>query len=223
MFERPARLGVEVQASVCETARSQNLQHTESGVVYVGRELVGVPAEEQISLVGVDGAEGAVHYRHPQLMLEGVSSQSGVVGLYVHLEIPGQAVLAQEVHAGCNVEVILVLSRLLGLRLNVEVAGEAVSAAIVARHCQEARKVVQFKAHVCVEQGLVALAPAPEHIAAGAELDSRVDAGPDLRRRNGKDVRTAARCRSGHELLSPKLLAVTQRHFLPCRSCNSRI
>ena len=49
VFEGRRVLASKFRPPFVKPPRSQDLQHTESGVVYVGRELVGVPAEEQIS------------------------------------------------------------------------------------------------------------------------------------------------------------------------------
>ena len=58
-------------------------------------------------------------------MLEGVTCESGVVHLDVHLEVLVQSVCAEESHNGLGVHVILVLCRLHRLRLDEERAVES--------------------------------------------------------------------------------------------------
>jgi hypothetical protein len=58
-------------------------------------------------------------------VLEGVAGERGVVGLDVELEVLLQAVGAQEGDAAGDVEVVLVLGRLLRLGLDQELALEA--------------------------------------------------------------------------------------------------
>ena len=87
-------LGIEIQAAVRKSAGLEHLQHAQGGLVDVGGELIGVPAQQQIALIGVDGAERPVDPRHGQLVLEGVARQGGVVGLDVQLEVLVQPVFA---------------------------------------------------------------------------------------------------------------------------------
>ena len=54
-----AHLGVEVQTAGLEAAHFQELQHDLRGHVNVGRELVGVPADQFVAGIGIDGAESA--------------------------------------------------------------------------------------------------------------------------------------------------------------------
>ena len=58
-------------------------------------------------------------------MLEGVAGERRVVGLDVELEMLVEAVGAQEGDAAGDVEIVLVLRRLLRLRLDEELALEA--------------------------------------------------------------------------------------------------
>jgi len=53
--------------------------HRERGVVDVRRELVGVPAEQQIAAVGVNRAEYSVGRAELQLVVERVTGESRVV------------------------------------------------------------------------------------------------------------------------------------------------
>ena len=134
-------------------------------------------------------------------MLEGMARQGGVVGLDVHLEIRRQVVLPQEVHAGSHIEVVLVLGGLLRLGLQIEIAGKADLAAVVTGHTQEAGHVVKLQPHVGVQQGVVALAAAPEYIAGGAQLHRGIQAGPDFSGGGGKHIGAAGGGGTGHELL----------------------
>ena len=89
------------------------------GQVDVGRELVGVPAEQQVAAVGVDRAEDPVRDGVGQLVVQRVAGERGVVGLDVQLELVLEAVSGEEAVERRRVEVVLVLGRLLRLRLDV--------------------------------------------------------------------------------------------------------
>mgnify|MGYP000025419401 CR=1 FL=1 len=52
-----ARLGVEVQTAVrADLAFGEDFPHDGGGLVQVGRELIHIPADELVTLVGVEGA-----------------------------------------------------------------------------------------------------------------------------------------------------------------------
>ena len=196
-----ASLGVEIQTAVGKAARLDDLVHTEGGIVNVGGELVGVPTQKHIALVGIDGAKDAVDGGHAELVLEGVACQSGMVGLNVHAEVVHETVGTQEVGTGSHVEVVLMFSRLLGLRLDVEVTREAVGAAVVAGQGQELTEIVQLQSHVGVDEGIVALAAAPEDVAGSAQLDGGVNACLDLTGGDGVHVGGGGGSRARHEHL----------------------
>ena len=106
------------------------------------------------------------------------------------------------------------LGGLLGLGLDIEVPLEAVGAAIVAGHGEEAGQVVQLQPHVGVEQGLIALAAAPEHIAGGAQLNGGVDTGLYLGGGHGKHVGAAGGGGPRHKLLVAKIVGGNPQAFL---------
>ena len=127
-------------------------EHALRGEIDVGRELVGVPAEQQVARVGVDRAERSGGGGDFQLVLHRVAGERGVVGLEVELEVLEEVVLAQEVQAGRGVGIVLVLGRFLRLGLDVELAGEADLLCVVDGHVQELREVVELALHVGVPQ-----------------------------------------------------------------------
>lgn len=113
---RTTRLGIEVEAAArADAALGENLPHDRGGLVEVNRELVDVPADELVALVGIDGAEHAGIAGDADLVLEGVASEVGVVALEVELEVLVQAVRLQERDGGRGVEVVLVGGGLLRL------------------------------------------------------------------------------------------------------------
>ena len=169
-----AQLGVEVEPAAAETARAQDRNHGESEFFDVGVKLVGVPAQQHVAGVGIDGAEHAVGGGDFDLMIEGVAGERGVVGLDVELEVLVEFVGAQEGDPGGHVEVVLVLGRLLGLGLDQELTGEADLLGVVDRQVQETSEVILFALHVGVEQGFITLAAAPEHVVLSAELNGTV-------------------------------------------------
>ena len=128
-----------------------------------------------------------------------MAGQRGVVGFDVHLEVPVQPELAQEADGRRRVIVVLVLHGLLGLGLDEEVALEADLAAIVARHAHQGGDVLQLKLHVGVQQGLIALAAAPEHIALAAQLDGQFQGLLHLRRGKAVHIHAVGGARAVHE------------------------
>ena len=64
----------------------------------VGRELVGVPAEQHVAGVGVDRTERARRAGDFQFMLHRVAGERGVVGLEVQLEV----LAADRIRAGSS-------------------------------------------------------------------------------------------------------------------------
>ena len=214
----PAAFGVEVRPAGGEPAVFQEGQHDLRGQVDVGRELVGVPADEQIARVGVNRTERARGSRHFEVVLHGVPRQRGVVGLDVQFEILEQVIFAQEIQAGRRVGIVLVLGRFLGLGLDVELALEPDALLVVDRQVQERAQVIQLAFHVGVQQGAVTFPPAPEDVARAAEIVGDFDGFLHLRRRVGEHVRVAARGRAVHE---PRV-ARTGRPCPRAARCRSR-
>ena len=128
------------------------MHHCLSQFEVVNGELVCIPAVLVVTTVGVDGAEGAVHYRHPQLMLEGVARQSSVVHFDVHLEIFVQIVSLQEADNGFGVYIILVFCRFHRFRFNQEGTFEAAGTGIVASDGQHLCEVLFLTLLVCIQQ-----------------------------------------------------------------------
>ena len=113
-------LGVEVDAARRQAALPQDDQHALRRQIQVGRELIGVPAEQQVAAVGVHRAEQALRRRIGQLVHHRVARQRRMVGLDVQLEMLRQTIGPQEGHHRGTVEIVLVDRRLLRLRLDEE-------------------------------------------------------------------------------------------------------
>ena len=170
-----ARLGVEVGAAVLEASAADDFHHGLRQLVVVDGELVCVPSVLLVAAIGVDAAQHAGIHGAGQFVLEGVSGQSGVVHLDVHLEVLVQAVSAQEADNGLCVNIVLVLGGLHGLRFYEEGALEAFCSGIVAGSAQHGGQVFLLTLLVGIQQGHVAFATAPEDIACAAQLDGGVD------------------------------------------------
>ena len=97
--------------------------------------------------------------------------------------------LAQEPGDGRDVEIVLVLGRLLRLRLDQQHALEADLVLVVDDHRQEPAELLELALQVGVEQRLVALASAPQHVIRAMQLMRRVDRVLHLRRCVGEHVR----------------------------------
>ena len=194
-----ADLGVKVDAAGAEAAVLEDRQHALRGEVVVGRELVGVPAEEQVARVGVDRAEATLCACVVELVHHRVTGEGRVIGLEVELEVGHQVVLPQEVDAGGGVGIVLMLGRLFRLGLNEEGAFEADFLGVVDRHVEELGEVIELALHVGVIEALVAFAAAPEDVVFAAEIERDFEAFFDLGRGEGEDVSIAAGRGAVHE------------------------
>ena len=164
----PAHLGVEVEAARRDAAVLQDeIQRRDEFGRVVG-ELVGVPARLVVVAVGVDRAEQAERGGERDLVLERMVGQHRVADLDVELDLVLEAELAQEAGDGRDVEIVLVLGRLLRLRLDQDHALEADLVLVVDDQRQEPAELLELALQVGVEQRLVALAPAPQHVVRAA-------------------------------------------------------
>ena len=150
---------------VVKAAVLEHRVHALRGEIDIGRELVGVPAEEHVAGVGVDRAKHARAAGDFHFVLHRVAGERGVVGFEIQLQVVDETVLAEEVAARRRVGIVLMLGRLLGLGLDVELAGEADLLGVVDGHVQELREMLELALHVRVPQVLVAFAAAPERVA----------------------------------------------------------
>jgi hypothetical protein len=77
--------------------------------------LIRIPTEQRITRVGIDGPKHAVCGGCFDLMVERVASEGRVIGLNVELERFFEPVRAEECDAARDIEVVLMLRRLLRL------------------------------------------------------------------------------------------------------------
>ncbi len=192
-------MGVEVEAAGGKSARLQDGVHGHRGVVKVCRELVGVPAEQQVAAVGVHGAEDAVDGGKFQFVMEGMSGQGRMVGFDVHFEMGQEAVLLEESKAVARVEVVLVLGWLFGFGFDVELAFEADFLFVIDGKLEEQSHVVQLAFHIGIEKGVIAFASAPEDVAGAAEFLGQFHRLFDLAGGVGEDVGVGVCARPGHK------------------------
>ena len=165
-----ARLGVEVQAAVrADLAFGEDFPHNGGGLVQVGRELIHIPADELVALVGVQGAEHTSLAGGADLVLVGMTGQVGMVAFQVQLEDVHQIIGAQEVDGGGGIEVVLEHRRFLGLRLDQELGVQADFLRVVMAHVEELGHVLLLALHLGVPQVLVAFTAAPEHVVLGTK------------------------------------------------------
>ena len=159
-----ADLGVEIDAARSQSPLPQDHQHALRREIEIGRELVGVPAEQHVPRVGVDAAEGALDRGVDQFVHHRVAGEGRVVGLDVEFDVLLESVLADEIEAGRRVEVVLVFGRLFGLGLEQELPLEADRLGEIDRHVHEAGQVIELALHVGVVEVGVPLAASPEDI-----------------------------------------------------------
>ena len=160
-----SRLGIKVQS----TARPDlplvdDFPHHCSGFVQVRWEFIDVPANELVTLVGIERAEHSGGTRHADLVLVGVSGQVRVVTFQIELEVIGQVVGLQECDRRGSIEVVLVRRRFLGLGFDEELCVQADLLGVVHAHVEEAGDVILFALEIGVPQILVSFAPAPEDV-----------------------------------------------------------
>ena len=187
-----ADLGVEVQAARAEPALSQKDEHDLGREVQVRRELVGVPAEEQVAAVGVDAAEHAVGAGVGEFVAHRVPGERRVVRLHVELKFLVEPVAEQERERVRAVEVVLMAGRLVRLRLDEERTFEPDLLLVVHGHVEELREVVEFALEVGVPERHVAFAAAPEDVVFAAEFQGRFECPLHLGRGVGEHLGVGA-------------------------------
>ena len=198
-FERFATdLRVKVQAAGFEPAHFEDAEHDGAGEVEAARELVGIPADEFVAGVGINGAEFSRGSGDFAFVVHGVAGESGVIGFEVELEVLQKVVFPQEIQAGGCVAVVLVTGWLLRFRLDVERALEADLFFVVHSHVEKFCQVVDLALHVGIPECRVAFASAPEDIAFAAEFMRDFERLLHLRGGVGEDVGVRA-CRRAVE------------------------
>ena len=103
-----------------------------------------------------------------QFVLEGMAGEDRVALLDIDLDLLLQPEILEEAVDGGDVVVVLVLGRLLRLRLDQDRALEADLLLVVDDQRQEAAGLLALALEVGVEQRLVALAAAPQHVVLAA-------------------------------------------------------
>ena len=121
-----------------------------------------------------------------------------MVLLDVDLHVVGQSPFLEEAVNRRDVEVVLVLGRLARLGLDQQRALEADLVLVLDRHRQEAAHLLIFAGEIGVEQRLVALAAAPQHIVLPAEPLGGFEARAHGRGGEGEHVRIGIGRRAGH-------------------------
>ena len=157
-------LRVKVQAACGEATHFENAQHDVGRKVKVARKLIGVPAEERVATIGIDGAKRVCGDGDFHFVFHGVAGQRGVVGLEVELEVTEQIVLAQKVEASSGVGIVLVRGRFSGLWLDVKLSRKSDLFGMVHREMKQRSQVIQFALHVGVEEGSVTFPATPKYI-----------------------------------------------------------
>src|SRR5687768_8633955 len=99
-----------------------------------------------------------------------MTGERRVIGLDVELEMLLESVRAQKCDPARDIEVVLMLRRLLGLRLDEKLDFEANRFRVVHGHVKKRAEMILLTLEVGVEQGLVAFAAAPENVVLTAKL-----------------------------------------------------
>src|SRR5581483_9902342 len=191
-----AQLRIEVEAAGAEALVLEELDESRHELLGVVGKLIGVPAVARIAAVDVDRAEDAVGARRRDLVLEIEARQGRMVDLDVDSYLLGEAVLLQEGEHRRDVPVVLMFGGLEGLGLDEDRPFEADAMLVLDHHREEAAVVIELALEVGIEQGVVALAPAPEHVVLTAQAVSGLEAEAHLRRGPGVDLGIGARGRT---------------------------
>src|SRR5208282_2373609 len=170
-----AHLRVEIEAAGSDAALLEDEIKRRHEFGRVVGELIGVPARLIVVAIGVDRSQKPERGGERNLVLERVMREKRVADFDVELDLALEAEPAQEPGDGGDVEIILVLGRLLRLRFDQQHALEPDLVLVVDDQREEAAELLQFAGKIGVEQGLIALAAAPEHVIGAAELVRRVD------------------------------------------------
>ena len=183
-----AALRIEVQAAGGESTHFENFQHDLGAEIDVGRELVGVPADEFVALVRIHGAERVRIDGNGHFVKHRVTGEGGVVGFQIQFEMIHEIILAEEIEARGGVGIVLVRGRFTWLWLDVELSGEADFFRVVHGEVEKVREVIEFALHVGIEESRVTFAATPEGVAFAAELERAVHRGFHLCRPVGENI-----------------------------------
>src|SRR3984885_13963316 len=108
-------------------------------------------------------------------MLEGMVRKHRMADFDVELDLPLEPEALQEAEHRRDIEIVLMLGRLLGLRLDQDYTLEPDLVLVVDNQGQKASELILLATQIGVEQRFVTLAAAPQHIIGAAELMRRVD------------------------------------------------
>src|SRR5206468_11767168 len=130
--------------------------------------------------------------------LERMAGKDGVVLFDVELDVLEKVIALEEAVARGDIEIILMLGRLLRLRLDQDRSLETYSVPVLDDQRDEAAELVELALDVGVEQRLVAFASAPQHIVLPAQTVSHLERGPYLAGGIGENVRIRIGRSAGH-------------------------
>ena len=213
--------GVEVQTAGGESAVLENYEHHLGRQIDVRWELVGIPAEKHVAVVGIDRTEHTLRTGVIQFVFNGMTSQSRVVGFDVHLDVVFQTVGAEEVNARGRIKVVLMLGRFLRFGFKVELTLESDFLGVINRHVHEDCQMIQLALHVGVEPGHVSFSTAPEHVAFSAQFFGNFNSLFNLSGCVSEGISMAGSCCAMHESgiaeqirRTPKELFAGTSHFV---------
>ena len=194
----PPHLRVKVEAALGQAARLEDMVEGEGGFGHVVGELVGVPARLQIVAVGVDRTEDSQRRGQSDFVLEGVVGEESVTHFDVALDPVFQAIALEEAINRGDVKIILVLGRLLRLGLEQDLPLEADLVGVLDHQMDKAGHLVELRPNLGIEQCLIALTAAPEHIVGAAQFMGQLEHVFDLASGIGEYIRVRVGGGPGH-------------------------
>merc|ERR1712054_296542 len=90
------KLAIEIIPTRCDSALLYNNEHRKKSLSWIGRKFVSVPAKVWLPSIAIDRTQHTASRSHPQVMLIVMPGKSGMIRLYVDLEILLEAILVKK-------------------------------------------------------------------------------------------------------------------------------
>src|SRR5690606_11183398 len=133
----PSDLRIKIDTTSLKAPRLQDDEHGLGQLIYIHRELIGVPSVLVIAPIGIYASKEVVVRGHLEFVLKGMLGEGGMVHLDVEFEIIQEVIFGQETKYGRCIKIILVFGRFHRLGFYEKSTFEALFSGIVLRHVQK--------------------------------------------------------------------------------------